>query len=138
MEIEHLLKIVQTVSDSGLTHFRYEEGDVCLELGRKEKRPVIVEEAAAREEPVRSRQDEKPDGRVVSSPLVGTFYSAPSPEEEPYVRIGDSVKKGQVLGIIEAMKLMNEIESECDGTVQEILAEDEQLVEYGQPLFVIG
>ena len=74
---------------------------------------------------------------VVVSPLVGTFYSASSPEAAPYVQVGDTVKKGQVLGIIEAMKLMNEIESEYDGVVEAILVENENIVEYGQPLFRI-
>ena len=76
-------------------------------------------------------------GNVVASPLVGTFYAAASPDAEPFVKVGDTVKKGQVLGIIEAMKLMNEIESEYDGTVAEILVENAQGVEYGQPLFRI-
>lgn len=75
--------------------------------------------------------------KVVVSPLVGTFYSSPSPDAAPYVQIGDTVKKGQVLGIIEAMKLMNEIESEYDGVVEAILVENENVVEYGQPLFRI-
>lgn len=75
--------------------------------------------------------------KVVTSPLVGTFYRAPSPEAEPFVQVGDAVKKGQVLGIIEAMKLMNEIESEYDGVVEAILVENENVVEYGQPLFRI-
>ncbi len=75
--------------------------------------------------------------KVVTSPLVGTFYSAPSPEADPFVQVGDTVKKGQVLGIIEAMKLMNEIESEYDGVVEAVLVENENVVEYGQPLFRI-
>ena len=75
--------------------------------------------------------------KVVTSPLVGTFYSASSPDAEPFVKEGDSVKKGQVLGIIEAMKLMNEIESEYDGVVEAVLIENEGVVEYGQPLFRI-
>ena len=75
--------------------------------------------------------------KVVVSPLVGAFYSASSPEAAPYVQVGDTVKKGQVLGIIEAMKLMNEIESEYDGVVEAILVENENIVEYGQPLFRI-
>lgn len=75
--------------------------------------------------------------KVVTSPLVGTFYCAPSPEAEPFVQVGDTVKKGQVLGIIEAMKLMNEIESEYDGVVEAILVENENVVEFGQPLFRI-
>lgn len=74
---------------------------------------------------------------MVKSPLVGTFYNAPSPDAEAFVKVGDTVKKGQVLGIVEAMKLMNEIESEFDGTVEQILVENEDVVEYGQPLFVI-
>ena len=74
---------------------------------------------------------------MVKSPLVGTFYNAPSPEAETFVKPGDTVKKGQVLGIVEAMKLMNEIESEFDGVVKQVLVENEQVVEYGQPLFVI-
>ena len=66
------------------------------------------------------------------------FYNSPSPEEEPFVRVGETVKKGQVIGIIEAMKLMNEVTSDRDGTVKEIFVENGQVVEYGQPLFSIG
>lgn len=75
--------------------------------------------------------------KVVTSPLVGTFYNSPSPDAEPFAKVGDTVKKGQVLGIIEAMKLMNEIESEYDGIVEAVLVNNEEVVEYGQPLFRI-
>ena len=75
--------------------------------------------------------------KVVTCPLVGTFYSAPSPDAEDFVKVGDVVKKGQVLGIVEAMKLMNEIESDYDGVVEAILVKNEETVEYGQPLFRI-
>ena len=74
---------------------------------------------------------------MVTSPLVGTFYTASSPDAEVFVKEGDTVKKGQVLGIIEAMKLMNEIESEFDGVVEAVLVKNEEVVEYGQPLFRI-
>lgn len=80
---------------------------------------------------------EIPSDNVISSPLVGTFYNAASPEAEPFVKVGDTVKKGQVLGIIEAMKLMNEIECEFDGIIEAIMVGNEELVEYGQPLFRI-
>ena len=77
-------------------------------------------------------------GQLVKSPLVGTFYNAPSPDSPAYVKVGDTVKKGQILGIIEAMKLMNEIESDYDGVVTEIWIKNEETVEFGQPLFRIG
>ncbi|MEK6814215.1 MAG: acetyl-CoA carboxylase biotin carboxyl carrier protein [Nitrospirota bacterium] len=77
------------------------------------------------------------EGVLICAPIVGTFYRSPAPEAKPYVEIGDVVKKGQVLGLIEAMKLMNEIESEADGRVAEILAENAKPVEYGTPLFRI-
>lgn len=76
-------------------------------------------------------------GNVITCPLVGTFYSSPSPEAESFVKVGDHVKKGQVVGIVEAMKLMNEIESEFDGVVEAVLVDNESVVEYGQPLIRI-
>lgn len=80
--------------------------------------------------------EDKP-GRLIKSPLVGTFYVAPSEEAEPFVEAGASVKKGQTIAIVEAMKLMNDIESEFDGTVAEVLVANGEAVEYGQPLFRI-
>ena len=77
-------------------------------------------------------------GQVVKSPLVGTFYTAPSEDADPFVQVGDQVKSGQTLAIVEAMKLMNEIESEYTGEIKEVLVENGQMVEYGQPLFRIG
>ena len=77
-------------------------------------------------------------GKTVTSPMVGTFYRAPNPGAEPFVKVGDHVEAGQTLGIIEAMKLLNEIEAETSGTVKEICVENAQPVEFGQPLFIIG
>ena len=77
------------------------------------------------------------DEKVIKSPLVGTFYAAPAENADPFVKVGDSVQTGKVLAIVEAMKLMNEIESEFDGTIQEILVENGEPVEYGQPLFIV-
>lgn len=82
-------------------------------------------------------EDSVPDGDPVESPMVGVFYSAPSPESEPYVSVGSSVKKGDVLCLIEAMKLMNEVTAEKNGMVTKVCVENGQVVEYGQPLFII-
>ena len=92
---------------------------------------------AASPAPAAALEASEEGGKVITSPLVGTFYSASSPDAEPFVKEGDTVKKGQVLGIIEAMKLMNEIESEFDGVVEAVLVSNEEVVEYGQPLFRI-
>ena len=101
-------------------------GDAVLEL--------ISSEYIFKENP---QKPDEPEGQIVKSPLVGTFYAAPSEDAEPFVSVGDSVKKGQTLAIVEAMKLMNEIESDFDGKVAEIYVENGQAVEYGQPLFRI-
>ncbi|MCM1186321.1 MAG: acetyl-CoA carboxylase biotin carboxyl carrier protein [Lachnoclostridium sp.] len=108
-------------ADSGI----HEEDGVKVSAG--ESAGSSAEASATREE----------GGTLVKSPLVGRFYAAPSEDAEPFVKVGDTVKKGQVLAIVEAMKLMNEIESEYDGVVAEILAENGQGVEYGQPLFCL-
>uniref|UniRef100_UPI00405617E2 acetyl-CoA carboxylase biotin carboxyl carrier protein n=1 Tax=Acetatifactor sp. TaxID=1872090 RepID=UPI00405617E2 len=94
--------------------------------------------AAAQSEKMQPIAASVATGNVVTSPLVGRFYVAPSEDAEPFVKVGDTVKKGQTLAIVEAMKLMNEIESDYDGVVTEILAENGQGVEYGQPLFCIS
>ena len=94
---------------------------------------VVVEEHVEEERDV--EKEDVPSGNIVKSPMVGTFYSKSSPTSAPYVEVGSEVKKGTVLCIIEAMKLMNEIESEFNGKIAEILVEDGAPVEYGQPLF---
>ncbi len=86
---------------------------------------------------VEHKENEK-SGKIVKSPMVGTFYSKSSPDSEPFVKLGSKVKKGDTLCIIEAMKLMNEIESEYDGEIVEILVKDEEMVDYGKPLFIIN
>lgn len=96
--------------------------------------PVIPNTPAASAPPAATPQ---PDEHIVKSPIIGTFYSSPSPEAPPFVKVGDTIKRGQVLCIIEAMKLFNEIESDVDGTVIAQLAQDANPVEYDQPLFAI-
>lgn len=112
---------------------------------KKEEKQVVVENLPVKEmvkvetnETRETKPEEKvQEGNIIKSPMVGTFYSKPSPNSEAYVTVGQKVKKGDVLCIIEAMKLMNEIESEFDGEVVEILVKEEETVEYGKPLFVI-
>ena len=86
---------------------------------------------------VKVKKNEEENYKIVKSPMVGTFYESPSPEKEAFVKVGDKVHKGQVLCIIEAMKLMNEIESEFDGEIVEVCVKNEDIVEYGMPLFKI-
>lgn len=95
-------------------------------------------QTAAVQADVISQKNTATPGNTVKSPLVGTFYAAPAEDAEPFVKVGDKVEKGQVLAIVEAMKLMNEIESDFSGTVTEILVTNGESVEYGQPLFMIG
>ena len=83
------------------------------------------------------KNDDTYDGNVLKSPMVGTFYAKPNPNSAPYVEVGKKVKKGDIVCIIEAMKLMNEIESEFDGEIVEILVKDQEMVDYGKPLFKI-
>lgn len=145
MELESLLTLIDKVSASALDAFDYDDGNLKLKM-KKKKTEVLVETSPSPKmisgsvrasEETESEESGTPAGDQVKAPLVGTFYNASSPESEPFVQVGDTVKKGQVLGIIEAMKLMNEIESEYDGVVEAVLVDNEQMVEYGQPLFVI-
>ena len=149
MEFEKMIELIKTVSDSNLTQFQIEEDGFKLSMKTDKQSKVVVQkqesipkeiQSVAMDEikPAEQKEIKKAEGNVVKSPLVGTFYSASSPDSAPFVKVGDTVKKGQVLGIVEAMKLMNEIESEFDGDEKEIQIENEQVVEYGQPLFVIG
>ncbi|MDO5293826.1 MAG: acetyl-CoA carboxylase biotin carboxyl carrier protein [bacterium] len=137
MEYNHLIDLITTVSKSNLKDFRYEDGETKVIMSSNEK---DMGEAAAtcvsQQQPKQETPDVK-EGKIVTSPLVGTFYRTPSEEAAAFVEVGDLVKKGQVLAIVEAMKLMNEIESEYDGEIQEVYPESGTMVEYGQPLFRI-
>lgn len=138
MEYNNLLELIATVSNSNLKDFHYEDGDtkVIMSSGQMEDK-TEKKEVVEIKEPVENIETKTVEGKIVKSPLVGTFYSTPSEDAAPYVAVGDTVKKGQVLAIVEAMKLMNEIESEFDGEIKEIYAESGKMVEYGQPLFKI-
>ena len=158
MDYQQILELVKEVSKAGLTNFEYTEGNIRIAMScpQPEEKIVVPASNIALQEaigvntagmtgaaattiaqPQAEEAAEEKGGNLVKSPLVGTFYAAPSEDAEPFVKVGDTVKKGQTLAIVEAMKLMNEIESEFDGVVTEILVENEDNVEYGQPLFRI-
>ena len=151
MEFENLVKLIQAVSDSELTQFAYRENGVNISMKKDKKQKLVTVNGSNAggmldmavfelegEKSLAGQKGSQAEGNVVKSPLVGTFYSAQSPDAEPFVKVGDTVSKGQVLGIVEAMKLMNEIESDYAGTVKQVLVSNEEVVEFGQPLFVIG
>ena len=147
MEYEKIKQLIDDMGNSKLTSLDIEFPDGTKISAKKEKqlvteKPVTVtvnEEVVTQKEESTENTDKKvPEGNVVKSPMVGTFYIKPSPDAEPYVKVGKQVNKGDVLCIIEAMKLMNEIESEFTGKVKEIYVKDGEPVEYGKPLFLIG
>ncbi len=146
MDISNVKELIKAVSDSNLTSFKYNEGNISIVLGKNEKEEIVENEKTVNEtvkELVNQQEvknvlepiEESESGNTIKTPLVGTVYLAPGEDEEPFVKVGDTVKKGQVVAIVEAMKLMNEIESEFDGVVKEVLVDNAQMVEYGQPLF---
>lgn len=167
MDIKDIKKLLDAVAAAEVSEFRYETGDFKLEIRRGADPVVVSAPAAApaaapaspapnearpaapapaQQQPASAPQSDTgaeaasaPDPSLaeVTAPIVGTFYEAPAPDADPYVRVGDRVEPGTVLCIIEAMKLMNEIEAETAGTIREILVSNEDPVEYGQVLFRI-
>lgn len=144
MEFENLMRLIDKVSQSELTGLKYEEGGMKLHLTKKQGNIQIQQAeglpappAVSQPKPEAASVNSNQKKQIVESPLVGTFYAAPAEDAAPFVSVGDTVKKGQTLAIIEAMKLMNEIESDYDGIVTEIYVTNGQAVEYGQELFRI-
>ena len=141
MEIEDLRELIELLKETDITELQVEKDGIKVKIKREKilsplEIPVQKFSSPIIEKTTREAEEE---ARLitVTSPIVGTFYRASSPEAEPFVEVGSRVKKGQVLCIIEAMKLMNEIESEVDGIIVKILVENGQPVEYGEPLFLI-
>lgn len=147
MEFDNLITLIKTVSESCVTKFQYEEdgAKICI----KKDKTVTASDAlnVKNNMMVNGGSVTAPDhhtenngsvtseeGHLIKSPLVGRFYAAPAEDAAPFVSVGDHVKKGQIVAIVEAMKLMNDIESDFDGVVAEILVENGETVEYGQPL----
>ncbi len=154
MNINEVKELIELINASDLAYFEYENGDSRIKMDKSLTRntesisnkefktqtmsketevdKIIKEEVKREKEEVNEIV-----GTIIASPMVGTFYESPSPDSESFVKLGDSVKKGQTLCIIEAMKLMNEIESEVSGKIVEVLVKDGDMVEYGTPLFKI-
>ncbi len=142
MNLEEIKALIDLLKDTDISEIELEREGVKVKLRREKKQSSIevVEKRPRVSEPAAESVPEAEDTShlvTVTSPIVGTFYTAPSPDAEPFVEVGSRAKVGQVLCIIEAMKLMNEIESEVEGTVVRILVENGRSVEYGEPLFLI-
>lgn len=154
LDIATIEKLAEIVAKGELSEITIESGDNKITVKGKKcpsslppampfAMPAVAAQTAALAQnaaPVQSdesAQNAAISGNVVKSPIVGTFYAAPSPDKAPFVRIGDTVKKGDVIMIIESMKLMNEIQSDFDGVVKDILVSDGQAVEFDQPIMII-
>jgi acetyl-CoA carboxylase biotin carboxyl carrier protein len=144
MELNDLRELMGLLKDTDITELQIEKDGVRVRIKREKffshlevHHPAIHEKIEAKE--IKKEEKAEPEGRLftVKSPIVGTFYRSSSPDSEPFVDIGAKVKKGQVLCVIEAMKLMNEIDSEIDGVIARVLVENGHPVEYGEPLFLI-
>ncbi len=145
LDLEQLRDLIRLLDEANLTEIEIEHDDDRIRV-RRDPAPVLGAAASESVAPVTaqapepvgaSSAPEDDDGAYVTSPFVGTFYRSPSPDGHPFVDVGDSVVPGQVLCIVEAMKLMNEIEAEAAGTIVEVLVESGKPVEYGDRLFRI-
>lgn len=144
MEFEQIMQIIDKVNNSNISEVNVEEGNFKISIKSKEsekvyvsQQSVVTQEVAQTTENVTVNEVNVSEGTDIVCPLVGTFYSAKSETEEPFVKVGDRVSKGQVIGIVEAMKLMNEITATADGVITEILVNNEDLVEYGQVIMKV-
>ncbi|MCD6327699.1 acetyl-CoA carboxylase biotin carboxyl carrier protein [bacterium] len=145
MDVELIKQLMQLMAQSQVVEMEYEASDIRLKLKREDSssnntlypRQIVAPQPVSDREIAPHDESEEPtpaDIAIVKSPIVGTFYLAPAPGADPFVSVGDYIRKGQTLCIIEAMKVMNEIESDFDGRVSKILIEDSQPVEFGQYL----
>ena len=152
MDLNLVRKLVKIVDTTGITDLEIEEDGLRIKVAKKIRNnqvnsqpqmvvqtESVIASATVTEEKAPAEKSEEPTGNIheINSPIVGTFYRAPAPDADPYVQVGDSVSPGTVLCVVEAMKLMNEIESDVSGKVVKILVENGKPVEYNQPLFFI-
>lgn len=147
IDYKEIIKLIDLLEERNLTHFELEVEGFKIKISKNLSPTSSAEETSAPSSPSEQEEnpplsqeiiEEKKDNlHYITSPMVGTFYRAPDPTSVPFVDVGDKVKENQTLCIIEAMKLMNEIESDVDGILEEIYAENGKPVEYGQKLFAI-
>ena len=137
MKLDFIKQIMSEFDQSNVTKMKVEIDDLKIELEKESEKVEYVKPLEKENKMVSEVNTKESTGTPVKSPIVGVFYSANSPESDPYVTVGKTVKKGDIVCIIEAMKVMNEIKAPCDGTVTSILVENEALVEYDQALMVI-
>ncbi len=137
MDLEKIEKLVNIIENSSMLEFSIQEGDTKIKMSRRGTAGVPGDPVTVVHTETAPAAEENEDEDYITSPIVGTFYSAPSPEAKAFVKVGDVVKAGQTVCILEAMKLMNEIESEFDCEIEAVLVSNEQKVEYGQPLFKV-
>jgi acetyl-CoA carboxylase biotin carboxyl carrier protein len=140
MELEDLKELIEFLKETDITELQMEKDGIKVRIKREKilsSLELPIQKSKGLQEKIVVEEEETQRLITVTSPIVGTFYRSPSPEAEPFVEVGSNVNKGQVLCIVEAMKLMNEIESEVDGVVVKVLVENGQPVEYGEPLFLI-
>ena len=149
MDLRKLKKLIDLVQESGIAELEITEGEEKVKIvkgGALSVTPGPAGPAAAPAAEPRPATPAAPaaepeagqEGRVIKAPMVGTFYRSASPDSKPFVEVGQTVKEGETVCIIEAMKLMNEIEADAAGAIKAILVENGQPVEYGQPLFILG
>ena len=147
MDLRKLKKLIDHVQESGISELEVTEGEekvrIVKHYGSVAAAPMQQYVLPAAAPAVSSGdldddEDDLPEGHVVKSPMVGTFYRSPSPGAEAFVQIGQTVKQGETIGVIEAMKLLNEIEADASGVIKAILLDNGEPVEFGEPLFVIG
>jgi acetyl-CoA carboxylase biotin carboxyl carrier protein len=150
MDLRKLKKLIDLVQESGISELEVTEGEEKVRIAKfapggalaaQYPAPIGLPAAAAADGAVGSlpdAQEDAPEGHAVKSPMVGTFYRSPSPGANAFVEIGQTVKQGDTLCIIEAMKLLNEIEADVSGAVKAILVDNGQPVEFGEPLFIIA
>ena len=147
MDLRKIKSLIQLLEESDVAELEITEGEESVRISRAGPAPAAIPAAAppapaapapAAPEPAAAAEPAVPEGHVIASPMVGTFYAAPSPGAKPFVQVGDRVAEGDTLCIVEAMKMLNQIEADRDGVVRAVLADNAAPVEYGQALFVLG